>query len=320
MTFIPRLRPFFAPAFAIGLMLSVALPAAANDKLTVLLEWFVNPDHMPLVVGIEGGFFAKEGLDVTLVPPSDASQPPRLIAAGQAEIAVGYQPNLMMDIAAGLPLTRFATMIETPLNCLLVKDDGPIKSIADLKGKKIGFSVSGFEDGLLNQMLGTANLSTKDVELINVNFALSTSLLANQVDAVIGAYRNFEVTQMAIAGGKGRCLPVEEYGVPPYDELVLMTNTALKNDPRLPRFVKALEAATQYLTNHPKEAWALFVKAHPDLDDQLNKTAFDLTLPTFAKRPAAMDNGRYERFAMFLKERGLLPTAEKAEAYSIVVR
>ena len=87
MTFFARLRPMLAPAVALGLMLGASAPASANDKLTVLLEWFVNPDHMPLVIGIEGGFFAKEGLDVTLVPPSDASQPPRLIAAGQAEIA-----------------------------------------------------------------------------------------------------------------------------------------------------------------------------------------------------------------------------------------
>ncbi len=95
-------------------LLIVASPAAAADKLTVLLDWFVNPDHAPLVVARQGGFFAREGLDVELVPPADPSAPPRLVAAGQAEIAVHYQPSLVTDVAAGLPLVRFATLVETP--------------------------------------------------------------------------------------------------------------------------------------------------------------------------------------------------------------
>src|SRR3990170_4086701 len=118
-------------ALAVG---GLAGPAAAADKLTVLLDWFVNPDHAPLVVAKEGGFFDRAGLDVTLVAPADPSAPPRLVAAGQADIAVTYQPDLMLNIQEGLELTRIGTLIETPLNCLIVLADGPIKTLADLKG------------------------------------------------------------------------------------------------------------------------------------------------------------------------------------------
>jgi putative hydroxymethylpyrimidine transport system substrate-binding protein len=295
-------------------------PSAAAEKLTVLLDWFVNPDHAPLVVAKAGGYFDRQGLSVDLVPPADPTQPPRLVAAGQADVAVSYQPNLIMDVGQGLPLTRIGTLVETPLNTLTVLKDGPIGSLADLKGRKIGYSVSGFEDALLGRMLAGAGLTRDDVELVNVNFALSASLIGGQVDATIGGFRNFELTQMRIEGHEGRAFYPEEHGVPAYDELILVTNTALLEDPRLPKLLAALEEATIFLTNHPEEAWTLFLKAYPDLDDELNRTAWADTLPRFAKRPAAFDAGRYTRFAAFLQESGLIKEALPAERYGVALR
>ena len=120
----------------------LASPALAADKLTVLLDWYVNPDHAPLVIAKEGGYFARHDLDVDLVVSSDASAPPKLVAAGKADVAITYQPDLMLQIKEGLPIVRFGTLIDTPLNCLIVLKDGPIKSLADLKGKTVGYSVA----------------------------------------------------------------------------------------------------------------------------------------------------------------------------------
>jgi putative hydroxymethylpyrimidine transport system substrate-binding protein len=137
---------------------------------------------------------------------------------------------------------------------------------------------------------------------------------------VIGAFRNFELTQMRLAGGEGLAFFPEEHGVPPYEELVLVTNAALLGDPRLPRFLEAVEEATIFLTNHPDEAWRLFLKANPGLDDELNRKAWSDTLPRFAKRPAAYDAGRYERFAAFLAEAGLIDEALPAARYGVALR
>lgn len=307
------------PALAAALMLA-ATPASAAEKLSVLLEWFVNPDHAPLVVAKEKGLFAAHGLDVDLVAPADPSAPPRLVAAGQADVALHYQPSLDLDVDAGLPLVRFGTLIETPLNTLIALKDGPIKSLADLKGRKIGYSVSGFEDAMLGQFLKTAGLTIDDVELINVNFALSASLLAGQVDAVVGGYRNFELNQMKIEGHEGVAFYPEENGMPAYDELIYVTRKDLVADKRLPQFLAAVEEATIYLTNHPDDAWALFVKAYPDLDDDLNRRAWADTLPRFAKRPAALDAGRYARFSQFMKDAGLIKTVKPVEDYAVELR
>ena len=293
------------------------LPAAASEKLTVLLDWFINPDHAPLIIAKEKGFFNAAGLDVKLIAPSDPSMPPKLVAAGKADLAVSYQPQLHVQVDQGLPLIRIATLVSTPLNSLVVLKDGPIKSIKDLKNKKIGFSVGGFEDALLSAMLSKYGLSLKDVTLINVNFSLSPSIVSGKVDAVIGAFRNFELNQMDIVKKPGRAFYPEEEGVPPYDELILVAHKNNLVDKRLRKFVDAVEYAVQYLINHPKESWNIFINAHKKLNDELNARAWRDTLPRFALRPAAFDRKRYQRFAEFLKSQGLIKKVLPIQNYAV---
>jgi putative hydroxymethylpyrimidine transport system substrate-binding protein len=314
-------RPFrasclFAAAIVFALAGPILKPAAA-EELRVLLDWFVNPDHAPLIVALEKGFFAERDLEVTFVAPTDPSSPPKLVAAGQADIAVSYQPQLHLQVAAGLPIMRIGTLVATPLNSLLVLRDGPVKNISDLAGRKVGFSVGGFEDAILGRMLKQHGLSLDDVTLVNVNFSLSPALLSGQVDAVIGAFRNFELNQMDILGKPGRAFFVEEEGVPAYDELILIANAERTDDPRLPRFLAAVEAGVQFLINHPEESWDLFIGRRPDLNDELNRRAWADTLPRFALRPAALDRGRYERFAAFLREEGLIDEVPSLDSYAI---
>ena len=293
------------------------IPAVAADRLTVLLDWFLNPDHAPLVIAKQKGFFNAAGLDVKLVAPSDPSMPPKLVAAGKADLAISYQPQLHVQVDQGLPIIRVATLVSTPLNSLVVLNDGPIKSIKDLKNKRIGFSVGGFEDALLSVMLNKHGLSLEDVTLINVNFSLSPSIVAGKVDAVIGAFRNFELNQMDIIKKPGRAFYPEEEGVPPYDELIIVAHKNRSKDKHLRKFINAIEYAVQYLINHPEEGWKIFIGAHKKLNDELNKRAWRDTLPRFALRPATFDRARYRRFAEFLKENDLIKTIRPIRDYAV---
>ena len=144
--------------FCLVILFLVATQARA-EKLTVLLDWFVNPDHAPLFVAQEKGYFRDRGLDVEFIAPANPNDPPKLVAAGKADMAVSYQHQHQMQVSQGLPLTRIATLVATPLNCLVVLADGPIRSIADLKGKTVGYSVGGFETALLKVMLRKEGLS-----------------------------------------------------------------------------------------------------------------------------------------------------------------
>lgn len=292
--------------------------AGAQQKVTVLLDWHVNPDHGPLFVALERGYYKAAGLDVELIAPSDPNDPPRLVAAKKGDVAISYQPQLHIQASKGLPLVRIGTLVATPLNTLVVLRDGPIKSLADLKGKRIGYSVGGFEDALLTAMLGKHGLTLKDVTLVNVNFSLSPALMAGQVEAVIGAYRNFELNQMDIAKRPGRAFYPEENGVPPYDELIYVAHRDSLGDKRLAAFLGAVEQGVQYLLNYPEESWKLFVKGREkELDDELNRRAWRDTIPRFAASPAALDTQRYKRFAEFLFAAKVIDTAPPVSTYAV---
>lgn len=301
------------------LLLLLSQSAYPADKLTLLLDWFVNPNHGPVIIAKQKGYFADLGLEVEIIPPADPAAPPKLVAAGKADLAVAYQPQLHLQVAQGLPLIRVGTLIATPLNCLLALKDGPVHSIADLKGRKVGFSVAGVDEALLTAILAPHGLSMGDIELVNVNWSLLPALMSAQVDAVIGAYRNLELIQMDIEGVPGKCFYLEEAGIPAYDELIYVANSNRLNKALIRRFMAATEKATQFIVNHPNQSWALFAATARELQDELNQRAWHATIPRFALRPAAFDYGRYQKMEAFLNQAGLLETIRNVSELAVDV-
>ncbi len=296
------IRPF---AIAAALVLAAG-PLAAQDRITLVLDWFVNPDHAPIVVAQELGYFADQGLEVTVQPPADPSDAPRMVAAGRADLGVSYQPQLHLQVAEGLPLVRVGTLVATPLNCLLVRADSDIDTIADLEGRKVGFSVAGVEEAILEALLSEVGLTLDAVDLVNVNFSLAPAVMSGQVDAVIGAYRNFALNQMEIEGIPGRCFYVEEEGIPAYDELIYIANPETLDRDVIARFLEATELATQFIVNDPEAGWEVFSGTARELRDELNARAWADTWPRLALTPAALDAGRYRDFEAFLSQAGLV--------------
>jgi len=305
---------FFIVAALLG---GVSNTLAESEKMTVVLDWFVNPDHGPLFIALEKGFFSRQGLDVSFQVPSNPNDPPKLVAAKNADIAVSYQPQHYLHVDQGLPLVRIATLIATPLNALVVLADSDIKNLAQLKGKTVGYSIGGFETVILKVMLESQGLSLDTVKLVNVNFSLSPSLFSKSTDAVIGAFRNFELNQMDIEGRPGRAFYVEEYGIPSYDELILVARRDDIKALKYRKFIDALEEGVRFLVNHPDESWKLFIRGRKDLDNQLNRLAWRDTLPRFALRPGALDRARYQRFAKFLKKQGLISKIPQLDQYAV---
>lgn len=285
----------------------MALPAQAQDKLTVMLDWFVNPDHGPIILAQELGYFDEAGLEVEIVTPSDPNEPPRMAAAGRVDLAVSYQPQLHLSRHAGLPLVRVGTLVETPLTCLVVMADGPVQSMADLKGRKVGFAVAGVQEVMLNAMLAHHGMAPDDVEQINIGWSISPALMSGQVDGVIGAFRNFELNQLALEGREGRCFYPEAEGIPAYDELIYVADPARMDAALIARFLSATERASLFIVNQPAAAWEMFRDTNAALDTELNALAWDDTWPRFAMRPAAVEAGRYQRFEAFLAAAGATP-------------
>ncbi len=301
-----------------ALVLSTLLATShVNAKdMTLMLDWFVNPNHGPIVIAQENGLFEDQGLTINIQEPADPSVPAKLVAAGRVDMAVSYQPTLTIDVAAGLPLIRSATLIATPLNSLMVLEKSGISSLTQLKGKNVGVAIPGHERSTVGTMIEHSGLEFEEVNIINVGWALSSSLASGKVDAIWGGLRNFESNQLALEGYNSVAFYPEEHGVPAYDELVIVANQTNHDAAALKKFNRALELATQYIINNPDKAWEEFIAYSPDtLDNELNKRAWRDTLPRFALRPSAVDPQRYETYANFLEAQGIIEKAPVTSTY-----
>ena len=286
-----------------------------ETKITLGLDWFINPDHAPIIIAEQYGYFKENGLKVDIIEPADPNDPPKQVAAGKIDIAISYQPQFHLQIDQSLPIVRLGSLVSTPLNSLVVLKDGPIKSIKDLKNKKIGYSVGGFEDALLSGMFEKYGLKLSDVELININFSLSPSLISRKVDAVIGAFRNFELNQMDIVNRPGKAFYPEEHGVPHYEELIYIINKNDREKKIFLNFLKAIQKATIKIVNSPKKTWEDFSNYKKGLNDELNKRAYRDTVRRFTLRPSAYDLEAYKIFQNFLYRKKIIKKIHNIELY-----
>jgi putative hydroxymethylpyrimidine transport system substrate-binding protein len=289
-----------------ALTLAIAAPTArAADHLTILLDWFVNPDHAPILVAQHIGAYAAENLDVTLIPPADATMPPKLIAAGDGDIALTAEPQYLEQIAAGLKLTRIGGLIDRPLSTLVALQGSGITNLADLRGKRIGYGSGTVEQAMVAAMLRTANLSIADVHMVQIGEQLTVALLSHQVDAVT-VYRNVEPFEIQAQGARTVGFDYETHGVPTFDELIFVARADAAHDSRFARFLRATAKGVAYLRTHPDECWVAFASAHPDLNDALDRQSWFATIPYFAPDPFAFDARQYAAFRRFLIKSGVL--------------
>jgi putative hydroxymethylpyrimidine transport system substrate-binding protein len=291
-------RPLLTGAAA-ALAVAAAPHARAAEDMVVVLDWLMNPNHAALFAADHTGAFARAGLSVKIVSPSDPDSPTRLVAAGQADLAVSYGTQINLIDSAGLPLLRVATLINAPLNTVTALAGGSIHTLADLKGKKIGVSVGGVEDAVLYVMLESVGIAPDDVTPVKVNYGMVPALLSGSLDAAIGAYRNAEVLQIRQMSRTPLVFLPEEHGVPAYDEWILPPRRERGGDPRIKRFVAALHEGTTALLRAPDDMWQAFAQAHPELATPLNQAGWKATMPVVAADPGKLDEKKYLDFQAF---------------------
>lgn len=288
--------------------------AAAPESVVFMLDWFPNPDHVPIYAAMGEGYFAQEGLRVTTQIPADTDDPLKLAAVGRVEVAVSYEPNVIMARAQGLPVRSIGLLIGQPLNTIMFLRSSGIRSPKDLVGRRVGFSVTGFEDAILAQVVQSEGAAESNLKLVNVSFDLVPALLTHKVDAVVGAYRNVERIQLELQGQAVGMFEPEKYGVPPYYELVLITNdgTLARRESALRRFVRAVARGIAFTEQHPEAAFADYVRANPKLQDTFNQTSFRATLPYYA-RAQLQGRARWEDFDQWLAARKVIANVVPVE-------
>ena len=257
--------------------------AAAAQPLNLMLDWFPNADHVGLYEALANGDFTKAGLDVHIRVPTDPATPLQLLAAGKVDVAVSYEPEVLLARDQGQPLVSIGAIVQRPLTAIVSLGSEHITKPSQLRGKRIGDAGIPYQRAYLSAILQHAGVPASSVKEVNVGDNLVPAMLSGQVDATLGAYWNYEAIQLRQLGKRPNVIHVENAGVPDYDELVLVTteNDIANKNNELRRFVQALGRGYAAVRADPQAGVDALVTANPSLSRKLQLASVEATLSSF---------------------------------------
>jgi putative hydroxymethylpyrimidine transport system substrate-binding protein len=282
-----------AAAGVIALVLALALSGCGEKEdvlapsgskgVELMLDYFPNADHAGIYAAQANGDFEQAGLDVTIRQPPDPAAPIKQVAAGRVDLAISYEPEVLRARDQGLAVVSVGAIVQKPLTSIISLPEGKVRRPADLRGKTVGTAGIDYQTAYLRTILAEARVPEDSVKVRNVGFAFSPALITGKIDAALGAFWNYEGTELRLRGKHPRIIRMEQAGVPTYNELVLVANEdALERDgSKIRAFIGALSRGTRDLRKDPDGAIEGLLDANPDLDPELQREAVKVTLPLF---------------------------------------
>jgi putative hydroxymethylpyrimidine transport system substrate-binding protein len=287
--------------------------STAAQPLSLTLDFYPNADHAGIYMAQKLGYFEEAGLDLSIDTPSDPAAPLKLVAAGQSDLAISYEPEVALAHDKGLEVIAIGALVNRPLTSLIWLAKSGIKGVGDLKGKTVATAGIPYQEAFLKTILARVKLSPSDVKAVNVGFGLLPALLGGSAEAMLGGYSNVEGVDLRRRGKDPVVTPVDQLGIPTYDELVLVANRKkLEEEPeRLRLFIAALARGTEAAAKNPKAATKAVLEANHGLDPKLTEAEVKATLPVLSSRLETkpfgyMDPARWKAFVGWMRDNGLI--------------
>jgi putative hydroxymethylpyrimidine transport system substrate-binding protein len=292
---------------------SESTTSGQTQVVDLALDFYVNPDHAGIFVALDRGYFRQAGLDVRPQVPSDPSAPIKEVAAGRADLALSYEPEVLIARDQGLPVTAVAAIVPSPLTSLIWLQGSGIRDVKDLKGKTIATAGIPYQTAYLKTILERSGLSPEDVNAVDVQQGLLPAILSGRADAMLGGFLNVEGVDLKLRGKDPTVTPVDRLGIPTYDELVLVANSDRLDEQarELELFIAALERGTKAAVADPPVATRAILDAGKGLDPRITAAEVRRTLPLLLPaggehRYGYMDPAEWERFAQFFADHGVI--------------
>lgn len=313
-----RRLAFVAVALACALLLAACgekqdtIDASTQRPLSVMLDWFPNADHAALFDAIQHGYFKAAGIEVHAITPSESAEPLKLLAAGKVDMAISYEPEVMIARDQGLKVVSIAALVQRPLTSIIALPSAHVHSIAQLAGRHVGTAGIPYQAAELRTALQSAGVAPSKVTEVNVGFNLVQSMLSGRVAATLGGFWNYEAIQLQLMRKHPLVIPVDKAGVPSYDELVLVVreDEARHRGRELRAFLQALTRGENDVRRDPAAVAALIEKANPSLAPKLERISIERTLPASApvngKPYGWQQPSAWAHFAEWMYEKGLI--------------
>jgi putative hydroxymethylpyrimidine transport system substrate-binding protein len=312
-----------AIALAVALLALAFGLAACGEKsevvtgeaqpLTLTLDFYPNPDHAGIYMAQKLGYFEEAGLEVDIQTPSDPAAPLKLLAAGRTDLAISYEPEIVLAHEQRLDVKAVAALVNRPLTSMIWLKKSGVGGVAGLRGKTVATAGIPYQDAYLKTILARAGLAQSSVKSVNVGFGLLPAILGGRAQAILGGFSNVEGVDLRLRGADPVVTAVDKLGVPSYDELVLVARgKQLEEDPQAIRlFIAALARGTAAAAGNPKAAAKALLEANPDLDPKLTRAELAATLPLLApprgKQPYGyMDPALWDEFVGWMRDNELI--------------
>ncbi|GIR91355.1 MAG: ABC transporter substrate-binding protein [Chloroflexota bacterium] len=294
------------------LIIVFTLISCGNEQelidISLALDWYPNSNHAGIYYGIDNGYFEENDINVDVYTPSDPASILQTVASGRDEFGISYQPDLLLARSEGIPVVAVHSIVKTPLNSIMTLGDSGIDNPSKLKNKTIGYPGIPLNIGILSSILEEQSLTIDDVELVDVGFDLVPALLSERVDAVIGAFWSHESILIELEGREVNILKFEEWGIPKYHELVLVTSEEyLKNNEEIvEKFVDAFSRGYEKSIENNDESMEALIAAFPEVNVELETQGIKLLSPLWQESFDSDGMDSWNKFGDWMKDKGLI--------------